>query len=65
MADTKEVSPPQKRRRGLRVVLWIFLTLLVLLVVGFFIATSSAFFKSVVLPRVGASLNADITVSQV
>jgi hypothetical protein len=63
MADTKEVSPP-KKRRGLRVVLWIFLALLVLLVVGFFVATSSAFFKGVVLPRVGASLNADITVSQ-
>ncbi len=37
--------------------------LLVLLVIAYFVVSSSAFFKSVILPRVGKSLNVEITTS--
>jgi uncharacterized protein involved in outer membrane biogenesis len=54
----------KKRRFGLgKKLLLVFGILVVLLVVGFFIVTSSAFFKGVILPRVGKSMNADITVA--
>lgn len=42
---------------------WVGGSLLVLLVVLYFVVTSAAFFKGVILPRVGQSLNAQITVS--
>jgi uncharacterized protein involved in outer membrane biogenesis len=54
---------PPKRRRWLRAISWIFGGLIVLLVVLYFVATSSGFFKSVILPKVSAALNANITVS--
>jgi len=55
--------PPKKRRRWLRALVWIVGVLVVLLVVVYFVATSSAFVKGVILPRVSAALNADVTVS--
>jgi len=36
----------------------------VLLIVGYFVVTSSAFFKGVILPRVGKALNAEVTVAE-
>src|SRR5437879_6509678 len=67
MADTniatQPAPPPRRRRRWLRVISFIFLFLIVLLVGVYFVGTSSAFFKGVILPRVGKSLNADITVA--
>src|ERR1051326_8677187 len=68
MAGTNVTPPPPapKKRRGfLRFILWLFAILIVLLVVGYFVATSSAFVKSVILPRVGKSMNADITAGDV
>ena len=64
MADTTVTSPaPRKRRRWLRVVCWIFIVLILLLVAAYFVGTSSGFLKSVVLPRVSKSINADVTMS--
>ncbi|HEU5125057.1 MAG TPA: AsmA family protein [Verrucomicrobiae bacterium] len=63
MTDTTTSSPRPKRRRGLKILGWIVGIFVVLLVSVYFIATSSGFLKSVILPRVGKSLNADITVS--
>jgi uncharacterized protein involved in outer membrane biogenesis len=54
---------PRKRGRGLRIVAWILGILIVLVVVVYFVATSSAFFKGVILPKVSQSLNAQVTVS--
>src|SRR5947209_4965715 len=55
-------SPPVKRRSWRRKLLSIASALLVLLVIFYFVATSAAFFKGVILPRVGKALNAEITV---
>src|SRR3954468_3441329 len=43
-------------------ILIVLATLCVLLVAAYFVLTSSAFLKSVILPRAGKSLNAQITV---
>jgi len=56
-------SPPKKRRRWLRWLAWSTAVLLVLLVAAYFVATSSAFLKAVILPRASRALNASITVS--
>src|SRR6266481_1757381 len=65
MADkTVETLPPSRRpRRWLRTAVWIFGFLLILIIAIYFVATSSAFLKSVVLPRVSKSINADVTVA--
>ncbi len=64
MSDTIAASlPPKKRRRWLRWLAWSIAVLLVLLVTAYFVATSSAFVKSVILPRVSGALNASVTVS--
>ena len=43
--------------------LWATAGAVVLAVVAYFVATSSAFFKAVVLPKVSAALHADVSVS--
>src|SRR5215472_2955055 len=64
MADPNLTAPaPRKRRRWLRVLALLFGVLVVLIIVAYFIGTSSAFFKGVVLPKASAALNASITVS--
>jgi hypothetical protein len=64
MTDATLVTPAPKKRRGwFRAIAWIFGILIVLLVVAYFVATSSAFFKGVILPRVGKAMNAQVTVS--
>jgi uncharacterized protein involved in outer membrane biogenesis len=65
MTDTITASLPPKprRRRWLRRLAWFFAILLVLLIAAYFVATSSAVLKGVILPRVGNALNANITVS--
>ncbi len=63
MADATLVTPaPRKRRGWLRAIAWIFGILIVLLVVVYFVATSSAFLKGVILPRVSKAANAQVTV---
>jgi uncharacterized protein involved in outer membrane biogenesis len=46
------------------VISFLFLLLILLLVAAYFVGTSSAFFKGVILPRASKALNADITVSE-
>src|SRR4051794_38905666 len=61
---TTTTGPAPKKRHGiLKTVLWIFGVLVVLVIAVFFVATSAAFFKGVILPKVSKSLNADVTVS--
>ena len=63
MADTKVTPPAPKKRRGwLRALAWIFIILIVLVVAVYFVGTSSAFLKGVILPRVSKSLAADVTI---
>jgi len=64
MADTTFITPaPRKRRVWLRALVAVFAVLLVLLVVVYFVATSSGFLTGVILPRVSKAMNAQITVS--
>src|SRR5208282_5410691 len=63
MADATLVTPaPRKRRGWLRAIAWVFGILIVLLVVVYFVATSSVFLKGVILPRVSKAMNAKVTV---
>ncbi len=64
MTDATLVSKPQKQqRRWLRWVIWLGAGFVALVVVAYFIITSSAFIKGVILPRAGKALNASVTVS--
>ncbi len=63
MTDTKTQSNLPKKGRWLKRLAWCGAGLVVALVALYFVATSSAFFKRVVLPRVGSALNADVSVS--
>ena len=56
-------TPPPKKRRVLRILGWIVAVFIVLIVAVYFTATSSAFLKKAILPRVSKALNADVTVS--
>lgn len=57
-------APAGKRRRWLRILVWAVVALAVLVVAAYFTATSSAFFKGVVLPRVSQVIGARVTVSE-
>src|ERR1043165_9086685 len=65
--ETSQTPPPQptprKRHRLLKTLVWLFCIFVILLVAVYFVGTSSVFLKSVILPKVGKSMNADITVS--
>ena len=64
MADTNVSSPaPRKRRSWLRAIVWVLGILVVLVVVVYFVATSSAFLKAMILPKVSKAINAEVTVS--
>lgn len=63
MNDTLDKSSQPRRRSLGRTLIPIAGALLVLVVVLYFVGTSGAFFKGVILPRVGAALNADVTVA--
>jgi uncharacterized protein involved in outer membrane biogenesis len=64
METTNSHVPPARRRGWLRKLCWVLGGLMVLLVIAGFVVTSGAFFKGVVLPRVGAAMNAEVTVSE-
>jgi hypothetical protein len=64
MENAMTVPPPGKKRRGwLRILIGAAGVLLVLLVAAYFVATSNAFFKGIILPRVSQVIGADVTVS--
>ena len=61
---TTTTGPAPKKRHGiLKTVLWIFGVLVALVIALFFVATSAAFLKGMILPKVSKSLNADVTVT--
>src|SRR4051812_18877386 len=60
MADPKLKSSPGGRR-WLRWLVWFIGVFVLLLVVAYFVATSGAFFKRVILPKVSNAMNADVT----
>src|SRR6266516_7446865 len=62
MAETKIETQAPRRRRWLRLAGWIVGGFVVLLLALYFVATSSAFVKGVIVPRVGTALNADLSV---
>lgn len=62
MANT-DVVVVHKRRRWPRVLGYIVLCFILLLIAAYFVVSSSAFFKGVILPQAGKSLNANITVA--
>src|SRR5258705_2832693 len=63
MKSVSDSSQPGRRRSWLRKLLYISGALLVFLVVTYFVVTSSAFFKGVILPRVGSAMGGQITVA--
>jgi len=64
MTDTTVRTPAQKKQHGwLRAIAWVFGFLIMLLVVVYFVATSEALLKGMILPRVGKAINAQITLS--
>src|SRR4051794_9971505 len=66
MADTNvktSTAAPRKRHGFLRFLAWFLGIFIVLIIVLYFVATSTGFFKGVILPRVGKSINSEITVS--
>jgi hypothetical protein len=63
MSDSVASIAPKKPRRWLRRLIIGFSVFLALMVIGYFVVTSSAFFKGVILPRAGKSMHATITVS--
>src|SRR6185436_11375551 len=66
MADTNVTTQPapRRKRRWLRVISFLFLFLILLLVVAYFVGTSSAFFKGVILPRASKAVGGQITVAE-
>src|SRR5260370_26940878 len=56
---------PRKGRRWLRLFLWLAVLLVLLVVGGYSLATSSAFLKNVVLPRVSSAIGAEVTVGDI
>src|SRR5256885_11987058 len=59
---TPEYSRPAKGRSWKRRLAQFSAGLLLLLVLLYFVATSAAFLKRIILPRVGKALNAEVTV---
>jgi uncharacterized protein involved in outer membrane biogenesis len=63
MTETKIESGAPKQGNWLRKLIWLGGAFVILLVVFYFVATSGAFFKGVILPKVSNSLGADVTVA--
>ena len=63
MPETMTKPAPKKRGGWLRKLAWLAGIFIVLLVVFYFVATSAAFFKGVILPKVGKALDSEVTVS--
>ena len=63
MNEIKIKNDVPKRSSWLRKLVWLAGIVVVLLVVVYFVATSSAFLKGVILPKVSKSLGVDVTVA--
>ena len=61
-----KVAPPQKKRRVWpRILAWLVVLFLLLVVAAYFVVTSAAFLKGVVLPRLGDAIHANVSVSSI
>src|ERR1019366_10289428 len=66
MSNTTILSlKSKKRRRWPRILAWSAGVLVVLAVAAYLVATSSAFIRGVVLPRVSAAIHAEVTVTDI
>lgn len=65
MIKLKTDVPPPRRGRWLRKLIWVACALVLLLVAAYFVVTSGAFIKGVVLPKVGKAINADLVVADI
>ena len=68
METTKSPTIEKQRswlRRMLRIAAWVAGVLAVVMVVAYFVVTSSTFIKGVILPRVSAAIHADVTVTDI
>ena len=63
MTDTTSKPNARPGRRWARWLAWLAISLVVVVVVLYFVGTSSAFFKAVILPKVSEAVHADVTVS--
>lgn len=61
MTSPPLTGPSKKRAAWLRTLLWLTTGALALLIVSYFVVTSGAFFKGVILPKVGQAMNASVT----
>lgn len=57
-------SSTSKPRRWLRLVVWAAAVGVVLLIIGYFVISSGAFFRAVILPKVSNSLGAEVTAAE-
>ncbi len=64
-SETKSARRPSRRSRRATRILFILIGLVVLIAVLYFVVTSSAFLKAVVLPRVASAMNAKLAVDEV
>src|SRR6478609_197155 len=62
---SNQSNPDRPRSSWGRKLGWLFAVIIVLLVVLYFVISSSAFLKAVVLPRVAKAANADVTVADI
>jgi len=65
MSNNTEIKSVPTRRNWLKKLAIVLGGLVVLLVVAFFVVTSSGFIKGVILPRVGQAMNATLTADEV
>ena len=65
MSIVKLKSDQPKRTSWLKKLLWVAIIGVVLLAIVFFVATSTAFIKGVIVPQAGKALDSDITVGDV
>lgn len=65
MNEAKEETGAPQRGGWMKKLIWAAGGLILLLVAAYFVVTSGGFVKGVVLPRVGAALNADLTAADI
>jgi hypothetical protein len=68
MATISSLTIEKGRSRlqmAIRMAVWLFLGLALLLIVGYMVVTSPGFIKRFILPRVSAAIHADVTVAEI
>ncbi|MEO7298296.1 MAG: hypothetical protein ABI042_06930 [Verrucomicrobiota bacterium] len=63
MTTSSTTAAPRKKRNVGRIIGIVLCILILPIVIGYFVVTSTGFFKKFILPRVGASMNSTVTVA--